>query len=87
MLPQDVQTRDYILGNIWVELWEDRPVITRTKDTSEGAEEGAFIETLSVVSEPDPVPEFKSVFLGACKVETDQWLFDTSLTEDQTLIH
>ena len=85
MLPLDKATWDYLLGNIWVELWEDRPIINKTKDTSEGAEEDAVIETLSVVSDSDPRPDFKSVFLGACKVNTDQWLFDTQV--EKTDIH
>lgn len=73
---------DYLSWNVWISLYESKPIIIKEKDTSPGALETA--EIWKVVLE-DGKPKFETNLLGWLRVRTDEWVFNPLVKNDQML--
>lgn len=71
------------MKNVWVSLWEERPVVIKVKDETAGAVEGAEIRKVKLNEEGLPI--FETERLGKLRVKTDEWLLNTSLNSTQYL--
>jgi hypothetical protein len=63
------------MGNVWISLWEERPIVIMVKDESAGAVEGSEIKKAKLTAEDVPVLE--KVLLGKLRVKTNDWLLNT----------
>ncbi len=70
-LDPSIALRDQLRRSLWVDLYEERPVIVTEKDESEGAEEGATIDRLEMEEDK---PKFEKKYLGGMKIQTTDWL-------------
>lgn len=68
------EIRDYLSRNVWVSLYETKPVIIKEKDPTPGASEYAEIKKAVLL---EGKPKLETHLLGKLRVRTDEWVFNS----------
>jgi len=68
------------MWNVWVSLWEEKPIIIKEKDTTAGALENAEIKKVKLCE--DGLPKLDTQLLGKMKIKTDEWILNSNLKPD-----